>query len=72
MDDRSSRHPADASDVLMQATIKAAQIFGAYACSDEFPVGRYFRDAKFFQVVEGTSELHRVLIAEHLLGYRSE
>lgn len=68
----SSMAKLHASDVLMQATIKAAQIFGAYACSDEFPVGRYFRDAKFFQVVEGTSELHRVLIAEHLLGYRSE
>lgn len=59
-----------ASDVLMQATIDAAQVFGAYACSDEYPVSRYFRDAKFFQVVEGTSELHRILIAEHLLGYR--
>ncbi len=59
-----------ASEVLMKATIDAAQIFGAYACSDEYPIGRYFRDAKFFQVVEGTSELHRILIAEHLLGYR--
>jgi glutaryl-CoA dehydrogenase (non-decarboxylating) len=68
----SSMAKLHASDQLMQATLKAAQIFGAYACSDEFPVSRYFRDAKFFQVVEGTSELHRVLIAEHLLGYRSE
>lgn len=68
----SSMAKLHASDALMQATLKAAQVFGAYACSDEFPVSRYFRDAKFFQVVEGTSELHRVLIAEHLLGYRSE
>jgi glutaryl-CoA dehydrogenase (non-decarboxylating) len=68
----SSMAKLHASDQLMQATLKAAQVFGAYACSDEFPVSRYFRDAKFFQVVEGTSELHRVLIAEHLLGYRSE
>ncbi len=61
-----------ASEALMKATIDAAQIFGAYACSDEYPVSRHFRDAKFFQVVEGTSELHRILVAEHLLGYRSE
>jgi alkylation response protein AidB-like acyl-CoA dehydrogenase len=59
-----------ATDTLMKVATDAAQIFGAYACSDEYPVGRYFRDAKFFQVVEGTSELHRVLIAEHALGYR--
>jgi alkylation response protein AidB-like acyl-CoA dehydrogenase len=68
----SSMAKLHASDQLMQATLKAAQVFGAYACSDEFPVSRYFRDAKFFQVVEGTSELHRILVAEHLLGYRSE
>ena len=59
-----------ASEALMKATIDAAQIFGAYACSDEYPISRYFRDAKFFQVVEGTSEIHRILISEHLLGYR--
>ena len=59
-----------ATDALMRSAIDAAQIFGAYACSDEYPIGRFFRDAKFFQVVEGTNEIHRVLIAEHLLGYR--
>lgn len=61
-----------ASDALMKAAIDAAQIFGAYACSDEYPVSRYFRDAKFFQVVEGTNEIHRILIAETLLGFRGQ
>ena len=61
-----------ASEALMKAATDAAQIFGAYACSEDYPVSRHFRDAKFFQVVEGTTELHRILVAEHLLGYRSE
>lgn len=61
-----------ATDVLMQATIDACQIHGAYSCSDEYAVGRYFRDAKFLQIVEGPSELHRYLIAEYALGYRRE
>lgn len=60
-----------ATDVLMRAAIDACQIHGAYSCSPEYPVGRYFRDAKFFQIVEGTNEIHRVLIAELTLGYRS-
>ena len=61
-----------ATDTLMKVSTDAAQIFGAYACSDEYPVGRHFRDAKFFQVVEGTSELHRMLIAEYTMGYRQD
>lgn len=61
-----------ASEVLMKSAIDAAQIFGAYAASDEYPVSRHFRDAKFFQVVEGTSEIHKILIAETLLGFRVE
>jgi alkylation response protein AidB-like acyl-CoA dehydrogenase len=60
-----------ATDVLMKAATDACQIHGAYSCSPEYPVGRYFRDAKFFQIVEGTNEIHRVLIAEMTLGYRT-
>jgi glutaryl-CoA dehydrogenase (non-decarboxylating) len=59
-----------ATDTLMKIAVDAVQVHGAYGCSDEYPVGRYFRDAKFFQIVEGTSELHRILIAEQALGYR--
>jgi len=61
-----------ATDVLMQASIDAVQIHGAYGVSDEYNVGRYFRDAKVFQIIEGTNELHRFLIAEYALGYRQE
>ncbi len=59
-----------ASDVLMKTAERAYQIFGAYGCSVDHNVGRYFRDAKIFQIVEGTNELHRSLIAQYALGYQ--
>jgi len=60
-----------ASDALMNIASEAYQIFGAYGCSDEYNVGRYYRDAKVFQIVEGTNEIHRSLIAQYALGYQS-
>lgn len=59
-----------ATDSLMAAATDAVQVHGAYGCSDEYAVGRYFRDAKFMQIYDGTNEIHKVLIAEHELGYR--
>ena len=59
-----------ASDVAMQSSTAAVQIHGAYGISEEFPVARYFRDAKVFQIVEGNNQLHRGMIAEYALGYR--
>jgi alkylation response protein AidB-like acyl-CoA dehydrogenase len=59
-----------ASDVALQAAIAAFQIHGAYGVSEEYPVGRYLRDAKVFQIVEGNNELHRALIAEGSTGIR--
>jgi alkylation response protein AidB-like acyl-CoA dehydrogenase len=59
-----------ASDMAMMAATNAVQIHGAYGVSDEYPVGRYFRDAKVFQIVEGTNQLHRAMVAEYALGYR--
>ncbi|MBI2861929.1 MAG: acyl-CoA dehydrogenase family protein [Chloroflexi bacterium] len=60
------------SDALMKGAIDACQIHGAYSCSDEYEVGRIFRNAKFRQIVDGTNEIQRVLIAEYMLGYRSD
>jgi len=57
-----------ASDVAQRAATEAVQIHGAYGASDEYIVGRAYRDAKIFQIVEGTNEIHRVLIAKSLLG----
>ncbi|HWP47681.1 MAG TPA: acyl-CoA dehydrogenase family protein [Candidatus Limnocylindrales bacterium] len=61
-----------ATDVAMHAAEYAVQIHGAYGCSSEYNVGRYFRDAKFLQIVEGQNQLHRALIAEYALGYRRD
>jgi hypothetical protein len=59
-----------ASDVAMAAATGAVQIHGAYGISEEYPVARYFRDAKVFQIVEGNNQLHRGMLAEYALGYR--
>ena len=59
-----------ASDAAMQAALNAFQVHGAYGVSEEYPVGRYLRDAKIFQIVEGNNELHRALIAESVVGFR--
>lgn len=59
-----------ASDVVQRAATEAVQIHGAYGTSAEFSVSRAYRDAKVFQIVEGTNELHRLLIAKSLLNAR--
>jgi alkylation response protein AidB-like acyl-CoA dehydrogenase len=59
-----------ASDAAMSAALAAFQIHGAYGVSEDYPVGRYLRDAKVFQIVEGNNQLHRALIAEGLTGIR--
>ena len=60
-----------ASDVAMKSATAAVQIHGAYGCLGEAPVSRYFRDAKCFQIVEGQNQMHRSMIAEYQLGFRS-
>jgi alkylation response protein AidB-like acyl-CoA dehydrogenase len=60
-----------ASDNALAAATSAFQIHGAYGVSDEYPVGRYLRDAKVFQIVEGNNELHRSLIAQDALRMTS-
>lgn len=60
------------TDVALKIAMEACQIFGAYSCSEDVPVGRHFRDAKFLQIVEGTNELQRILIAEYALGQRTD
>ncbi len=48
----------------------AMKIFGSYGYSEEYPVARYFRDAKSYQIVEGTSNIQKMIIANDALGYR--
>ena len=42
------------------------QVFGGYGFMNEFPVGRFYRDAKVLEIGEGTSEVQRMLIAREL------
>ena len=48
----------------------ALKIFGAYGYSTEFPVERYYRDAKAYQLVEGSMNIQKLIIAQDALGYR--
>ena len=56
-----------ASEVAMRVTTKAVQILGGYGYTREFPVERYMREAKLFEIVEGTSEIQRLVIANQVL-----
>ncbi len=56
-----------ASDVAMKATREAVQVFGGYGYIDEYPVERYYRDAKITEIYEGTSEVQRMVISRALL-----
>lgn len=54
------------------ASYNAVQIHGAYGYSDEYPVERYFRNAKGAAIYEGTREIHKLMQADYLLGYRTD
>lgn len=56
-----------ASEVAMAATTKGIQIHGGYGYTKDYPVERYFRDAKITEIYEGTSEMQRMTIARNLL-----
>ncbi len=56
-----------ASEVAMRSAVKAVQIFGGYGYMNDYPVERYFRDAKITEIYEGTSEIQRLVIAASLL-----
>jgi alkylation response protein AidB-like acyl-CoA dehydrogenase len=56
-----------ASEAAQRAVTRAVQIHGGYGYTDEFPVERYFRDARVQTIYEGTSEIQRLVIARELL-----
>jgi butyryl-CoA dehydrogenase len=57
-----------AAEAAMNATTKAVQIHGGYGYIKDYPVERYFRDAKIMEIYEGTSEMQRMTIARQLIG----
>jgi alkylation response protein AidB-like acyl-CoA dehydrogenase len=59
-----------ASEMARRQTGEAIQILGGYGYTKEFPVERYYRDAKITEIYEGTSEIQRLVIARSILGLR--
>jgi len=74
MKDRGEKYTAQASmaklfasEMVNRITAKALQIHGGYGFIKEYPVERFFRDARVFTIYEGTSEIQRVVISNHIL-----
>ncbi len=59
-----------AGETVARAAHSAMKILGAYGYSTEYPVARYFRDAVLYQIVEGTVNVQKMIIAMDQLGYR--
>jgi alkylation response protein AidB-like acyl-CoA dehydrogenase len=57
-----------ASEMAVRAANNALQVFGGYGYIDEFPVGKYLRDARVTTVYEGTSQVQRLIIGRSLTG----
>jgi alkylation response protein AidB-like acyl-CoA dehydrogenase len=63
----SSASKCFASDVAMEVTTDAVQLFGGYGYTRDFPVERMMRDAKITQIYEGTNQIQRMVMARNLL-----
>jgi len=61
-----------ACDVALQAADDAIQVHGSYGFSNEYPVERYWRNARGAVIYEGTREIHTLLQADYALGYRQD
>ncbi len=61
-----------ACDVALQSADDAIQVHGSYGFSNEYPVERFWRNARGAVIYEGTREVHTILQAEYALGYRQD
>jgi glutaryl-CoA dehydrogenase (non-decarboxylating) len=61
-----------ACDFANKAADDAVQIHGAYGFSSEYPVERFLRNSKAPVIYEGTREIHTIMQAEYVLGYRAD
>jgi butyryl-CoA dehydrogenase len=61
-----------ASEAAMKITTKAIQIHGGYGYTTDYPVERFFRDAKITEIYEGTSEIQRLVIASNILDLKKD
>ncbi|MFP5114262.1 acyl-CoA dehydrogenase [Bacillaceae bacterium C204] len=55
-----------ATKTAVEVSTEAIQVFGGYGYTEDYPVERYFRDAKITEIYEGTSEIQRIVISKHL------
>lgn len=55
------------TDTAMKVATDAVQLFGASGISNEYPINRYFRDAKVLQIIEGTNQIQRNIVARNLI-----
>ena len=65
---QASMAKAFAADAAMSVTTDAVQVFGGYGYSSEYPVEKLMRDAKIYQIYEGTSQIQRLIIGRELLS----
>jgi len=56
-----------ATDVAMEVATDAVQVFGGYGFMEDYPIAKFFRDAKILQIYEGTNQVQRLVIARHLV-----
>lgn len=56
------------SDTAMKVATDAVQLFGASGISNEYPINRYFRDAKVLQIIEGTNQIQRNIISRNIIS----
>ena len=59
-----------AGEMVVRCAHSAMKILGAYGYSTEYPVARFYRDAVCYQIVEGTVNVQKMIIAQDQLGYR--
>lgn len=56
-----------ATDAAMEVATDAVQVFGGYGFMEDYPIAKYFRDAKILQIYEGTNQIQRIVIARHMI-----
>ena len=56
-----------AGDTAVRVATNAVQVFGGYGYNTEYPVEKLYRDAKIFQIYEGTNQIQRLIISRHVL-----
>lgn len=56
-----------ATDTAMEVATDAVQIFGGYGFMEDYPIAKFFRDAKILQIYEGTNQVQRMVIARNLI-----